>query len=276
MTYGLSRIDQAVGVATTLTRSWFRGHASVVGELTPRIHRAEFMSEIYGAFRPAIEMEMIEAFKREAPSLPDVPLPAESDRLGWLYVMQHYRTPTRLLDWTKNLLVALFFVVSDQPDQDGELWAMNPLKLNGRAGIPGIPLPDASRALKALVEEPYWTGSRQKLAESLGLKTAPTLPLAFEPSRRFARLVRQSGAFTIHPPPAPGATIPDTLSDPKDLVRYVVPASAKERLFNGLRALGVDEYTLFPELEGLSKRIEHEARILGYGPPAPPVCDGPA
>ena len=49
-----------------------------------------------------------------------------------LVTMQHYLAPTRLLDWTENLLVALHFAVRD-PDQDkedGALWILNARRLN--------------------------------------------------------------------------------------------------------------------------------------------------
>lgn len=35
--------------------------------------------------------------------------------------MQHYMIPTKLLDWTYNPLVALYFVVEQNPDDDGEV-----------------------------------------------------------------------------------------------------------------------------------------------------------
>lgn len=275
VTYELSRFDQAVDVATTLTRSWFRGHSRVIGELTPRIYRSPYGHDIVRHFRPALELQLIEAFKREVPTLPDVPIPSETDRLGWLYVMQHYRTPTRLLDWSKNLLVAMYFVVSSELDEDGELWALYPLSLNkhGHVGH-GLPLPETNRVLRYLVDEPYWSGPKEDLANSIGLPAVPDRPVAFEPSRRFPRLVRQAGAFTIHPTPSVGNSITDILGEPTALVRYIVPARVKRRFLSSLAALDIDGFTLFPELEGLSTRIEQEAKLLTYTPPDPPECDG--
>lgn len=125
-TFRLTTLRDALDVATTLTKSWFRGHSRTVGRLVPRLFRPEYRDPLITVFRPDLEMSTIEAFKRHAPILSDLRLPADNDRLGWLCVMQHYRTPTRLLDWTENALVALYFAVSADGSEDGELWAMLP------------------------------------------------------------------------------------------------------------------------------------------------------
>jgi hypothetical protein len=181
-------------------------------------------------FRPELEMTTIEAFKRHAALLTELRMPADDDRLGWLCVMQHYRAPTRLLDWSENLLVALYFTVSADPSDDGEVWAMFPSPLNRAAGAGwGIPLP-SSRHLRYLLQEPYWDGQAEALAKSLDLPQPVNSPLALEPPLRFPRMAVQASTFTIHPAPEGSKSIPEILPDPKHLVRYHVPAAAKQGL----------------------------------------------
>jgi len=54
-TYELTSLAEAVNVATTLSKSWFRGHSSVVGELTPRLFRPENWDVLVVAVRPTLE-----------------------------------------------------------------------------------------------------------------------------------------------------------------------------------------------------------------------------
>ena len=275
-TYVLRTIEEAVAVATTLTGSWFRGHGTVVGELTPRIFRREFIDEIVQRFRPSLELDTIEDFKRDAPTLSDDPVPQDDDHFGWLYLMQHHLTPTRLLDWTPKALIALYFAVVADAGADGELWAMFPLPLNQASDIGwGTPIPRTNPVLQFFVREPYWEGTREGLAKKVGLDHPPVGPVAFEPSRNFRRMTAQTSVFTIHPPPESGHTIPEILRDPKYLVRYIIPEDQKFHLRQGLDALGVTETALFPDLEGLSQKVVWDNRVMAYRPPDPPRASGP-
>lgn len=277
-TYMLTTIDHAVKIGTTLSESWFRGHDRVFDELTPRMFRPPYSEDVYQEFRPDLEVEFIEDFKRHAPTLAaGQTLPSDKDYLGWLYVMRHYGSPTRLLDWTESALIALWFAVSAHQDEDGELWALYPKRLNELAsGRFGIPIIGSDPALGFLAAEPYWDGPPNSLADKFGLEAPVIRPVAFQPKQSFIRMVVQSSTFTIHPKPTAGHTIPEILRGEKDLVRWIIRAEKKRSLQDDLIALGITHVTLFPDFEGLSKTLIERGRRIAYGPPKPPQCEGPS
>ena len=182
--------------------------------------------------------------------------------------MQHHGTPTRLLDWTESALVALYFTVNASPKKDGELWAMYPDILNNHTGFFGVAL--ARHRLIQFMASEHGHKKPETLAKRLKIKALPQYPIALQPPQHFGRMVAQMSTFTIHPGPSKGKTIPELLTDPEHLVRYIVPARAKHQLMHDLVALGITRKTLFPDLDGLSESIVHAHTVVGYSPPAPP------
>ena len=273
-TFRLETLSQALEIGTVLSFSWFRGHSRCWGSLTPAIHRPPYLGKLV-EYRPDIELAIIEGFKRRAPVVSEIRLPPSSDRLGWLLLMQHYRVPTRLLDWTKSILVALHFAVIDNQSEDGELWALLPSELNRRAGAgAGFPLVEHSKHVRFLLEEPYWAKSSGSLAEDCGFEQAPNCALAIDPPVLFPRMAVQSSRFTLHSGATGFRQIQDVLTNPSDLVRYKIPAGRKVKLDTELRALGITHGQLFPDLEGLARDLVDESRVLSYFPPDPPCAAG--
>ena len=266
-TYTLTQISEVVEIGTSLSQSWFRGHSTVVGELTPGIFRPKYEHEMYRALRPDAESSVIESFKRQAPALTSK-LPGPDDHVSWLFLMQHHGAPTRLLDWTKSVLVGLYFAVNQHYSEDGELWALYPPALNVHNGYFGLPLPRC-KILRYLAAEPNHNNP-QKLSEEFGLKDIPQYPHAVDPPLHFSRMVAQLSAFTIHPRPKQGHTIPEIMTEEKNLVRYIIPSDCKRKLISGLAALGITKVTLFPDLDSLSHDIVQEHNIVAYSPPQPP------
>ncbi len=54
--------------------------------------------------------------------------PDETDYIGWLSLMQHHGTPTRLLDFTRSFYVACYFSLMDATG-DSVVWAVDPFYL---------------------------------------------------------------------------------------------------------------------------------------------------
>ena len=265
----ITKIKEAIKIGTTLTENWFRGQPKTYGNLKPRIFREDYKNEPFLKVRPEPEIFSIERFKQVAPSLYSN-VPGKEDDLEWLILMQHHGAPTRLLDWTENILIALYFAVKDFPEDDGEIWTLFPLALNSKYGFWGMPISN-NVFLQYLVKEVYYVKDKKKeLAKSLKLSNILKYPLAFYPTLNFIRMIVQSSAFTIHPIPEGDNQIQDILGDKKNLARYIIPAKFKTILFKDLNSLGIKHYRLFPNLDSLSQDIISELKKVAYSPPEPP------
>lgn len=140
-----------------------------------------------------------------------------SSDMEWLAIAQHHGMATRLLDWTESLLVAAYFA-SEQ------------------AGTRGDALIYGVRGLRKL-------GSRA-VTSPFRLRT----PAVYHPPHITARIPAQRSVFTVHPDP----TQPFT---PSGLARWVILANVCTRIKRILDACAINESSLFPDLDGLSRYL---------------------
>jgi hypothetical protein len=201
MTRELQSVKEAVEIGTTLRSYWFRGHRKLVGKLLPSAHREPFFSA-----RENIEFWAGQRFRLRAPAyVRDVP--KWDDQVSWLFLAQHYGVPTRLLDWTENVLVGLYFAVTgEEQTEDGELWSMDPAALNWHSANCYIRFPDSAEV--RLLAAPAFLKSDQ-LSDFRVMLSSPTIngPLALIPPMRFPRMAAQMSRFTIHLSNEPEAQI---------------------------------------------------------------------
>src|SRR5260370_271273 len=177
-TYSLRGIEDAVKLGTACRQYWFRGHPKIFESLLPAAYRAPFYSA-----RPNIEFWAGQRFRLRARSFASR-VPDWGDHLLWLLLMQHYGVPTRLLDWTESILVALYFA-TDPNGEPGEVWCMNPSRLNWCSDH-RICGPD-DPPIRYLAAEVFLKSENlPRLAEKLELRKTPTMALALIPPFEFA------------------------------------------------------------------------------------------
>lgn len=211
---------------------WYRGQANKKWSLRPRLSRRR---------KEVDEINLIRQFRQSATLLLD-PRPQKTEE--WLFIMQHHGVPTRLLDWTESALMATYFVVEKELDNDGSLWVLLPMELNKQAGIEELPAFEEHDILN------------NYLPEYINKPTATRyVPIAINATRNTPRMQSQLSVFTIH---HKRNTPIEQLGDKQHVWRYIIPKDSKASIQEELTLLGIGKFQLFPELQTLGEIIgEH-------------------
>lgn len=220
---------------------WFRGHPSIEYKLCPSALRYDLVDRREKALGLIPDMKRYLEMKLPRP-------PASDDALGWMQVAQHYGLPTRLLDWTQNAAVALFFACSKNPDEDGLVAILNPIELN-QAIKPGL-----ARVLNFQVDgqtiRPYFNLTGRVFAN--GRRT-----IAINPTWNTERIAMQQGVFTLH-----GSRQFELDRKQASSLLYVpILSEHKGGLLNELERVGIGEMFIFPEPEHVCSHLKRGAQL---------------
>lgn len=203
----------------------FRGHSSCRWELKSSAHRMAHQRKLKPTESIAVERGLLGEFKRRARMF--LPNPPGSD-WEWMVLAQHFGLPTRLLDWTENPLVALYFAVREN---DGEL---------------GDGILYAYRHNDREVEI-----------------TSATDPFSIEkievvrPPHLDQRVIAQQSVFTAEP----ASELADEQKGGNSDLRYwYVSCVHVLNIKDELSKLGISESTLFPGLSTLAAEIREDPR----------------
>lgn len=153
--------------------------------------------------------------------------------------MQHYSIPTRLLDWTEVLGVAIYFACSKN-DGDGYIWVLNPTRLNKsrlNQGIINLSEAGTEHEYKAT----YWRGEKNK----------PDHAIASSAYFYNDRVASQRGNFTVHVSNTP------LEDEAKEFLRKVkLPREAMKSAREFLLHAGINEFRIFPDIVGLAPYLQ--------------------
>jgi hypothetical protein len=161
-----------------------------------------------------------ECFKRLAEILPNV---NDWERAT---IAQHYGVPTRLLDWSENPLVGIYFAIEDNKydNEDGVIWvfedktavAGNVASLRGGSGPRSLNYPRPYRAWKVI-------------------------------QYKIPRTIAQRGSVTSQPDLSKKFDEQEFDPNTQSLRKFIVPKNTKRHLRKQLSILGVTEQRLFPD-----------------------------
>jgi len=238
---------------------WFRGQANADWKLTPKLYRQG------PTRRPIriIEGEFRQEFIMRAPGLRGLTEDKPQNSWEWYFMMQHFGAPTRLLDWTEGALLALYFAVRDSDGaKDASVWVLEPWKLNERVvKEPEVVPPGATAGFSEVDAARYYPWLPDRYAPNAEL---PNLPVAVYPSHTARRMSTQRSCFTIHGSDVDGLEKLARKERPY-LLKIIVPGPAVRGIAEQLAVCGIDEITIFPDVDGLGRWLSTVLRAEADG-----------
>lgn len=178
-----------------------------------------------------LEENMLRDFKKNVPLyIKDKP----ENNWDWLVLAQHHGLPTRLLDWSLNPLVALWFTVAAPPLmknnklQNGIVWMV---KLDN-----GDFLNDIENYNPLEINSVHF----------------------FRPKIISKRVATQSGVFSVHKIFNNNQEIEleNTAQFNRMLTKIVIPHTKFALFRDILNDYGINHSTMFPDIDGLCRHIE--------------------
>jgi hypothetical protein len=189
----------------------FRGVASPLHYPIPSIGR----ENIFGPYKLAQEERLFNEFKKRAISL----MPSSNfDDWHSLAYAQHIGVPTRLLDWSYSPLIALFFALESESDEDRVVYAFKFSQY-----IHEVEQNEAG-PFKCIKEGRF------------------SAPFAFD------RIRAQRGLFTVHPNPK-------KIFYREGMKTILIPSNKVPDFRRRLYKYGIDPWHIYPDMQGLGQQL---------------------
>jgi hypothetical protein len=217
---------------------WFRGHRCIDWTVQPTIHRGYDNDD---------ERNFTNRFRSRARTR--YAAAPEYDNLGaWLSLMQHYGLPTRLLDWTRSPLVALYFAVEayiyNRATEPAEacIWVLEPHRLN-EVDVESEYTPSIDAHMCRDMLRPAFSHLGQENGKVMAAMAAES----------DFRMFVQQGCFTIHSYREP---LNERENHEAYLSRIRIPTECVRDIAKQLDVCGFRKGDMFPDLQNLADEFK--------------------
>lgn len=259
----VAQIEKLVSVHGGIAGSWFRGVGSAsTHKLTPTLYRHPTESNVENLlkFEATMLHDFCNAYVNQGANGATT-----TGGIRSLFFMQHYGIPTRLLDWTTNPFIALYFALTSAKPavDDAAVWVLDPTRWNESV------MARVSKATKGPLSyedaEQQYGPYKLHLGEFDGvqLKSMQDVPACVVGVVNNARMFAQRGVFTMFG--LKRESMEEQFSDrrmPKDcLAKLLIPRDQIQPLLSLLLKIGYTDSVSYPDLNGLVMEIR---RTHGY------------
>lgn len=187
----------------------------------------------------------------------------------WLYIAQHHGLVTRLLDWTTNPLAAAFFGIwhiekelgdplEEQPDNNVAVWAYWDNRGWGAGGEDSPPY-EPFKLFEDCKDKNVFIPIEPKHEKNAKAeKRVKKFVQRVVPKYVTQRLVMQHGIFTYHDPP--DLPLDENIFEGRSLEKIIIDKKCLPELQLYLSIYGLNERTMFPDFDGLSRFLNWDYR----------------
>ncbi|MCI4250556.1 FRG domain-containing protein [Bacillus sp. CCB-MMP212] len=241
---------------------WFRGHSDENYKLNSGLFRTENKNKklILEEYL-FIENQLIVNFKQQSSTF------IREDNIDLQFHMQHHGLKTRLLDWTDSFATALYFAFEGW-DYDKEtnacIWLLDPYALHTH--LQGVAYIETADSIRDIDEEDI-DGEIRNLADVF-TNTVAEYTFPMYPSKNNARLLVQNGYFTVQSNRLEDLEVELEQACPKNkekiLKKIILSPDLLESIYEYLTLNGVNHFTVYNDVDGLSKYLNKELTENAY------------
>lgn len=242
-------------------------------------HHPNYMDKLMPA---SYEKSMMDEFQWKYPSYEKSHIPDSGESIEWLSLMQHYGSPTRMLDFSYSMYVALFMAIEGSFYPKSAIWALNKHVISEKVFDKYRAETNTNVASSTDLDRYTYNEATTAINDRFVIdKEKPELYLyATRPKLSNERINRQQGLFVI--PSSIDVCFEEILKDYYDdsfnvtmkfedvvrmsvdhsfsqhavsVLKVEIPKKLKYGISNVLRQMNITSETMYPGLDGLARSM---------------------